>query len=191
MRESASALSERGMEMPRRPPHWRIPRRIRHRHAPRNPSVVRITQTGPTVDSRSNVPSDALEIRCRPADVPDPLVALVAARFPESESQGLDARNLASLWYIYPDARRCDVQRAVKSHPNESTAPTHRAFQRLERKGQIKDAPRLRENARRENRRVRITSRGIAQLEILETERGLDARSDIRAHVIKLQGSKP
>ena len=98
---------------------------------------------------------------------------------------------LAYLWYLYPDARRWDVQRAVKSHPNESAAPTHRAFQRLHRKGQIKDAPRLRENARRENRRVRITSRGVAQLKSLETERGLDAGADIRAHVIQLQGSNP
>ena len=97
---------------------------------------------------------------------------------------------LGYLLYLYPDARRWDVQRAVKSHPNESAAPTHRAFLRLQRKGQIKDAPRLRENARRENRRVRITSRGIAQLEMLEKERGLDARADIRAHVIQLEGSK-
>ena len=96
---------------------------------------------------------------------------------------------LAYLHYIYPGARRWDVQRAVRAHRAETAAPTHRAFRRLERAGWIKRMPPQRENNRKENRRVEITSAGIVHLETLETDCGLDARADIRAHVIGLNRS--
>ena len=94
---------------------------------------------------------------------------------------------LAFLRYLHPGARRWDVQRAVRSSPSESAAPVHRAFRRLERAGWIRHIPRQRESARREHRRLSITSAGIAHLESIERDLEVNARTDIIEHVSMLE----